>query len=238
MKKQEKQKLKLNFERDIKNEKYDCTKRIPSEPELMEIYGVSRVMLREITDQLVNDGILYRRRGVGTFINTNKINDSISMNFGLKAEMEKCGKALSTSECTIEKVDINLSNNRRYETQEYQTFLIKRVRCIDNEPLVISYSYITSNIDLTLCSDEVSESLYVFLKKHNIMLARLEDEIEGCPANDEVARCLNLAKSDIVLKKTREGYDAQDMRIEYTYSYFNPMLYKYKIKIFGNGEVS
>lgn len=42
--------------------------KLPSEEELSESYGVSRMTLRQGMSDLVEEGLLYRKQGVGTFV--------------------------------------------------------------------------------------------------------------------------------------------------------------------------
>ena len=42
--------------------------KLPPEPELAELYGVSRVTIRKTLAQLVHEGLVERRKGKGTFI--------------------------------------------------------------------------------------------------------------------------------------------------------------------------
>src|SRR5512146_2681717 len=41
---------------------------LPPEHELAERFGVSRMTIRQSIEDLVNEGLLYRRHGVGTFV--------------------------------------------------------------------------------------------------------------------------------------------------------------------------
>lgn len=45
---------------------------IPSEPELAKLYDVSRMTARQAINELVYEGVLYRVKGKGTFVNHQK----------------------------------------------------------------------------------------------------------------------------------------------------------------------
>ena len=53
----------------IENGEYFAGMRIPSERELAQTYGVSRVTVKKAIEGLVEKGLLCRRQGKGTFVN-------------------------------------------------------------------------------------------------------------------------------------------------------------------------
>ncbi len=50
---------------------------IPSERELGETYGISRMTARQAITDLVNEGLFYREQGKGTFVSRNKITQQL-----------------------------------------------------------------------------------------------------------------------------------------------------------------
>ena len=57
-----------DIELQIRNGKYSIGEKLPTEPELVELYGVSRNTLREAIQSLSNSGILETRQGDGTYV--------------------------------------------------------------------------------------------------------------------------------------------------------------------------
>ena len=57
---------------DIENGVYKAGERIPTELELSEKYGVSRITLRNALERLTRDNYLVRYRGRGTFVKSIK----------------------------------------------------------------------------------------------------------------------------------------------------------------------
>lgn len=81
--------LKKNILSDIKTGAMGVGDRLPTESEMVRQYGMSRATVREGIALLVQDGILVRKRGSGTFIKScksNNINDLIAILVGFNAE--------------------------------------------------------------------------------------------------------------------------------------------------------
>lgn len=53
---------------DIDKKAFKTGDQLPAEPELAELYGVSRITIRKVLTQLSNEGLVERRKGKGTFI--------------------------------------------------------------------------------------------------------------------------------------------------------------------------
>ena len=62
------QQLMRRLKNDIVSGRYAAGARIPSEQALCDTYGVSRVTVRKAMLDLVQEGLLVRRQGKGTFV--------------------------------------------------------------------------------------------------------------------------------------------------------------------------
>ena len=56
------------LEEKIKNEEYKIGSKIPTEPDLVEYFGVSRNTIREAVQSLIQAGLLEARQGKGTYV--------------------------------------------------------------------------------------------------------------------------------------------------------------------------
>lgn len=232
MKKIYNENVKVKIEEKIKNHEYLVDEQLPSEQELMTEYGVSRAVIRNVTQKLVDENLIYRKRGIGTFVSKPKIKDPLSAKWGLRQEIKKTGDELYTKECSIERVEILLDAQNTNPV-----YLIKRLRTINGTPLVLSYTYFCTNIDLLNNRDSIMQSLYEFLDQSGVIIKSFSDEISTCVADADLARALNLPQNSIILKKCREAFNEDGEKIEYSYAYYNPSMYKYKIKLNTEGSV-
>ena len=73
--------LYLQIENDIKEKistgEYQAGQMLPSENKYCEMYQVSRVTVRNAITDLVDQGILIRRHGKGTFVEKQKIQNNL-----------------------------------------------------------------------------------------------------------------------------------------------------------------
>ena len=72
----------------ILNDEYPVGEKLPTEPELMKIYGVGRSSIREAIKILSIKGVLSVQQGVGTFVVSKNIQESLDIQMS-KAEIEE-----------------------------------------------------------------------------------------------------------------------------------------------------
>src|SRR5258707_9499336 len=64
---------------------------VPSEWDLSELYGVSRLTVRRALDELVHEGLLRRRHGVGTFVADLNVTRITPSKLGFTHKMRQMG---------------------------------------------------------------------------------------------------------------------------------------------------
>src|SRR6266576_2922365 len=69
---------------------------IPSERELGEKYGISRMTARQAITDPVNEGLFYREQGKGTFVSQRKITQPLIRLTGFTEDIRAPGKRSST----------------------------------------------------------------------------------------------------------------------------------------------
>ena len=69
---------------------------IPSERELCETYGISRMTARQAITDLVNEGVCYREQGRGTFVSPHKIQQQLQHLSGFTEDIRARGQRPST----------------------------------------------------------------------------------------------------------------------------------------------
>ena len=63
---------------DIQGGAFDATKRLPTEEELAEKYGISRITVRRAVGDLVEEGLVEKKQGKGTFIRAPKMHKDMN----------------------------------------------------------------------------------------------------------------------------------------------------------------
>ncbi len=191
---------------------------IPSERDLSEKYGISRMTARQAITELVNEGLFYREQGKGTFVSQRKITQQLIHLTGFTEDIRARGqrpgtKVLSATmhpadEETAEKLRINAGT---------PIFRLQRLRLADDEPLAIELSQISfKGCEGLLEEDLEHNSLYRLLEsKYGIALMEADQELEAGLTGSEEAQLLKISVASPVLFTRRITYSDRTQPIEY-----------------------
>jgi GntR family transcriptional regulator len=165
----------------IKNGTYPPGRPIPSERLLAESEGMSRMTVRTAISDLVQQGVLFRQQGRGTFVSANKFTENNLMSFS-KAIANK-GKTPSTLVLSF-----SLGSTDDYPEIEMllgdqKVYIAKRLRLADDIPVAVETVYIPFLHAPNLKKDMLESSL------HNLMREKYDLEPKTCELSVSATLC-------------------------------------------------
>ena len=169
---------------------------LPGEAELCRSFDVSRTVIRQALKELEYKGLIYRKKGRGTFIAEPKIHESLVQNLtGFYQDMEAKGHRPHSKVLKQEKVSATKKVAENLGLAEGTPVIqIDRLRFLGQEPIVLVNSYLP--FDLVPELDEVDlsdQSLYVYLENvHGIQISHGKRYIGAVPADQLEAKLLQV----------------------------------------------
>ncbi len=210
---------------------------IPSERNLSEQFGVSRMTVKHAINELVTNGRLYTRVGKGTFVSDIPITQNLDMLTGFSEDMASLGK--STGSRVLVAEDINVSPKLASTLKipvGGKALHLKRVRLADNQPVAIESSYLNPAYcpGLLVSHDFSHESLYNVLKtEYNLKLSYAEQSIQARLASRSQAELLGIQKGFPLLHIMRITFTPESNPIEYVESAYRGDLYIFRARLTG-----
>lgn len=217
----------------IINNEYTVGSTIPSENELEEIFGVSRMTIRQAVNELVNEGLLRkeRGRGKGTVVLSNAIADKLSTVKSFTQKMHEQGFVLKNKQINVSLVSANETIATALNINPNDKVLrLSRIRMVNNDIIMYSISYVPQFLNLPL-NAELYGSLYQLLATQNIQISHADEYIEAMLADDIISQSLEISVNDAVLKRTRISQDQYNRNVEYTTTYYRSDKYKYVVEL-------
>ncbi|MFD3158055.1 GntR family transcriptional regulator [Haloimpatiens sp. FM7330] len=217
----------------IENEELKPGDAIPTERELCEMQSVSRMTVNKAIMGLVNEGILYREQGKGTFVTKPKEKHEISQLKSFTEEMKEKGLKTDTKILSFQIKEATKQNKimLNMKDTEDKVIEIKRLRISANEPLAIETVWLSHHMfsDMTVEMVE-GKSLYnIFRDKYGYCPEQAKQTIEPIMLNEYESKLLNQPANALALMFRRNTYIQNEKPIEYTKAIYRSDRYKYEI---------
>lgn len=215
----------------IDMEEYKNGKLLPNEVDLSEQLKISRNTLRQAINKLVFEGLLIRRKGVGTKVVRKGISGGIKNWLSFSQEMKMLGIEVHNFELYVgyKKPSDEIANFFDINTEKL-CLTLKRVRGNKQYPFVYFVSYFNPIIPL---NSEISFNipLYELLEKQfDIIVKTSKEEISASLAGDFIADKLGIKPTDPILIRKRFVYDVNNVAIEYNIGYYRADSFTYAIE--------
>jgi GntR family transcriptional regulator len=205
--------------------------KLPSEDELAAQFGVSRMTVRQGISDLTDEGTLYRRRGIGTFVaqfhverDHNKLTDffETAQVEGFKAEVQLLNREVIPAKLMIAKA---------LALQETEPVIwIQTLRLANDVPVSINDEYIPYKLCPDLLTEDLnSRSAWQILESYGFIVKRAVQKIEARAADADVAGWLKIEIDAPILFKNRVVYAEDGTPVELLLCHNNGDIYSAKM---------
>jgi GntR family transcriptional regulator len=208
----------------IEQGSYPPGSQLPPENDFAEMLDVSRTTLREALRKLEEQGLIFRRRGKGTFVAKQSIEKDLSKNFGITEMIALAGFEPGTAEAGIrvERATPDLAGELQIPQGE-EVLVLERVRTADMQPVVWTVDTVPTRLFGSRDPKDVLEelgSLYEYLE-HELGLRLLHGRASLRPAaaNSEVAEKLNIEEGTPIMLITQTDYNEDDRPVSHSIEY-------------------
>lgn len=217
---------------------------LPSEAELGEHYGVSRPTVRQATQDLIREGQLVIRRGVGTFVAPQRVRQQLGSFLGFTDKMVSQGRRAATR--VLErgthragKLDAAIASELQVESDS-SVLRVIRLRLADDIPVMVETMHISldrfpgiQKIDLERVS------LYQVLRdSYGVRIVQLRETLEPVILSATEAKLLGTGRRTPSIQAAITSFDSKRQPIEHTISRVRGDASQYYIEVGGGKSAS
>ncbi|GGK03771.1 GntR family transcriptional regulator [Lentibacillus kapialis] len=217
----------------IDTEELGVDEKLPSERELCDIFGLSRITVRQTLQELEREGYIYKLHGKGTFVSPKSYNQDLVKLYSFTEEMKEMGKTPTTQVLSFREIalDDRLANKMGLEPLD-EAFQIVRLRLADDEPLMYETSYVPKKIFPRLTEKDLKERpMYdVFLQDYQIGVTKAIERFSATIIRHEEAKHLKLSADHPAMLVKRFAY-CNERLIEYTISVMRGDKFDYTVEL-------
>jgi len=215
----------------IEEPEYKNGKLLPNEVDMAKRQGISRNTLRQAINKLVFEGLLIRKKGVGTRVADQHVNSRLKNWLSFTQEMKQKGLKPKTFDKCVSWVFPDQEVSKLFGiSPDKKVLKLERLRGLEDGPFVFFVSYFHPRVGLK-GNEDFNRLLYEILEKDYSTIAKLsKEEISAKSADDFLARKLNIRKGDPILKRKRYVFDPGGRPIEYNIGYYKADSFIYTIQ--------
>lgn len=209
---------------------YTVDKALPPERELAETYQVSRMTIRQAIAELVNEGLLVRRKGIGTFVAPPKLEQALSSLTSFSEDMAQRGMKAGSRVLSFKETAPDPTTRKTLGLSAEDTiFECVRLRLADEEPMALETTMLVAAFCPGLQQEDLeNQSLYkVLAERWGIELDHATQSLEPILAPPSEAALLHVQPGSPLLLMHRVTYDQDGRAFEHVKSFYRGDRYKF-----------
>jgi GntR family transcriptional regulator len=224
--------LQEKLSKKIQSGEWKSGQKIPTETELCDTYGLSRITVRKAIEGLVHEGRLIRFQGKGTFVASISFEQKLSKFYSFSEALKKKGKNEHVKMLSFDiiKSDASVSAHMGL-SEDTEVYKITRLRMVDD----IAYAVETSLIPHTICPhlDEktiIEKGLYNSMANDGVIPKRIVEKFRADAIKAYEAKYMGLKAGTPVIHLERTTHDSSII-IEYCISIVRGDFFTYTVEM-------
>ncbi len=205
--------------------------RLENEIELADRLGLSRPTMRRAIQELVNKGLLVRRRGIGTLVVHGQVKRRVELT-SLHDDLLRGNQHPTTRVLKHEVVaatdDVAAALGL---PPDAPVIRLKRVRLAQKEPLAILRNWLPAGIASFTTQELEERGLYAILRSAGVHLRIAQQRIGARTASAEEAKLLHTRRGAAVLTMERTAYGDSGRAVEYGAHVYRSDNYSFEVTL-------
>lgn len=217
----------------IEDGTYEVDEQLPSEKQLGQQFEVSRVTVRRALQTLENEDYIYRRQGLGSFVQDRRAAQGLVRLTDFAQDMARAGLEASSAivhhapESPPSEVAVHL------DTKEAKIMRLDRVRLGDGQPVAFDRTWLPMFYAQLLEGHDLEhETIYQILEaEYDIPVLRGHYRLTAVNADPTVAESLGIEAGEAVLLIERLSLTEGEKRVYFQRRYYRSDRVAYELEL-------
>ena len=186
---------------------------IPTERQMADRFGVSRVTIQKALEILEEGAVIYRRHGAGSFVAPPRNAAPLQL-LSFSEEM-----ALRGMTPTTKVLDVSVVKPGTVSEFDVPAYRVERLRFGNQVPVSWEISYVSCDVAPGLEKADLTGSLYALLEReYQQEILSIDERINPVVANSDISKKLKIPVGSATLQVSRNGFNSRGEAIELSQS--------------------
>lgn len=226
---------------EIKKGEFESGDKLPSEKRLCDYFKVSRITVRQALKALENEGIIYKKQGLGSFVSEEKEKHNLVHLTDFSEDMRRAGYKSSSKLIRFKKVDADPTINTILQIPPDRLLIrIDRIRLANETPVAFDITWLPASYGQLLLEEDLSSlTIYEILEeKYSIPIIGGSYKFSAISADSYIAKHLGLEIGSPIFEIDRCSRTTGGKKIYFQRRYNNPKFISYNIELSRGDESS
>jgi len=212
---------------------------MPSELECMKYASVSRVTVRKAIAELIQEGVLFSRKGKGTFT-ARRIQTGLNRPEGFTETITRLGKCPQTRVLSLERLPATRDIAHELGLKRSaEIFVLERLRLIDGQPAMLERACLPAHLFPKLREHDLSGSIYSLMRDvYRLPPEKGRESIFAVNADRRLAQLLDVPLAMALLASVRVSQAANGTPLEYTMRHVRADICSYFVSLGGGSTLT
>jgi DNA-binding GntR family transcriptional regulator len=219
------------LERAIREEQLPAGSRLENEISIGHRFGLSRPTVRRAIQELVDKGLLVRRRGIGTQVVHGQVTRGVDLT-SLYEDLSQTGQSPTTQVIRHEAgtADETAADALGVEAGT-PVVRITRLRLADGVPIAVLDNTLPEAFSDITRDDLEQRGLYQLLRARGVTIRVAKQRIGARAATHAESQLLSLPRNAAVLSMSRTAFDSSGRAVEFGNHCYSPDLYSFEMTL-------
>lgn len=219
------------LERAISTGQLGPGSKLPNEISLADRLGLSRPTMRRAIQELVDKGLLVRKRGVGTQVVHGEVTRPVELT-SLYDDLSRLNQSPRTTVLTLEAIAADDRIATRLDiAQGDRVTHMRRLRFANEEPLAIMENYLPADLGSMSASDLEQRGLYQLMRSRGVNIRVAKQRIGARAGTTEECRLLTERRGGPLLTMDRATYDDSGRVVEWGHHVYRASQYVFEVTL-------
>lgn len=209
---------------------YTAGSMLPTEVKLADMYGCSRVTVRQALSELAFRNFIVKMQGSGTMVSESRAVQRTPLLKSFTEDMQECGKTVHSDVRVFEIVKASETMSKILGISEGDSiYYIERCRYADDLPMVYEKTYMSVELHPDISVSILRGSKYKYGEDRGMCIELAHQNIAPIFPPENIAQQLNISTDQPCLRIANTTYCTDGQVFDYTELYLNPELYQLNI---------